>query len=464
VKVILFVDQEESMRELSILELEGRLDVRVIEENSGHEAINYMKGKPDIDAIVCDYDMPGGNGSAVYDHVKNYGPLDFGREIPFVFFTGRNIRDLKTLRGFPDINVDRYLQKPFDFKKLAPTLKDILYRPSKDEDVTTRDFKETPFCKIGIKRFAKINYYNCDIYIRLSETKFIKIFKKDELIEVSQLDKYAKKGVDFLYVNPEDFEKLAAHYARILKAELANIHLSIKERALTEVDGIQFVHETIQEFGITPAVVDTTNVIVESIMQMLKSHPSMLKMLTQMMNDKDYIYEHSLIMSYFGNMLVSELNWSNSSTLEKIVTASLMHDLCLEDAKLALVDSLDADSIQRHSLSKPQVELIKQHPHQMAMQIRALNKFPPEVDQMIMDHHEKINGTGFPRGVKHTYLSQMTTILLITEDFVNAIYNKHMTHDLIKEVTTDIYNKYNIGHLKKTADAFLRVIAHNNIR
>jgi len=101
---ILFVDDEEAIRSLvkHFLEISGDLTVETAP--SAEMAIGIMKGTI-YDAIVCDYEMPGGmDGIGFLTLLRNDG-----NQIPFLIFTGRGQEEV----AIDAINhgADFYIQK-----------------------------------------------------------------------------------------------------------------------------------------------------------------------------------------------------------------------------------------------------------------------------------------------------------------------------------------------------------------
>jgi CheY-like chemotaxis protein len=63
---ILIVDDEENIRELIKLGFEIEITADFLEAKDGKEALEKVRAQPDIDLIICDFNMPRLNGGAVY--------------------------------------------------------------------------------------------------------------------------------------------------------------------------------------------------------------------------------------------------------------------------------------------------------------------------------------------------------------------------------------------------------------
>ncbi|MBF0312647.1 MAG: response regulator [Oligoflexia bacterium] len=453
-KIIFFVDDEKLIRELGTLELEGMLDVQVVEIASSDDAVAYLKKNPDVDLIISDYSTPKGNGGNIYEQVKQFSQNSGNKTIPFVLFTSMGLEEVNKLDGFASDSNNAYIQKPGDLKNLTKTVQKLLHNQVTSDPTS----EESPYCKVGIKNFLKFNSSSCDIFIKLSQKKFLKVINQNDSFDFEQIEKYANKGLSFFYVKRADFHAFSEHYSQLLRASLQDSNLSTEDRIEKEVEGMQFLQETILAFGINQTVIDTTNLLAESTEKIVKNNPDILKLLSIMMANKNYIYEHSLMMAYFASMIATEMNWSTSATLQKIVTACLMHDLLLDDPELAKVDILGEDMLQTNTFTRKQFDAIQKHPGDMALKMKRIQNFPSDIEQMVMDHHERFDGRGFPRGLTPDRITPMTSILIVAEEFVNEIYKKAINSNSIYKVAEGLKTKYNHVNFKKTIEGFLKVI------
>ncbi|HTR47116.1 MAG TPA: PAS domain S-box protein [Verrucomicrobiae bacterium] len=116
---VLIVDDEESIREIIQEGLTAR-GMRAEAVGSSEAAISYLASRP-CDVVLCDFNLPGINGSQLFERMEAQNPGTMPR---FVFMTG----DL-----LDPAAADRYrqkgaaiLQKPFHVSALATLLAEIL--------------------------------------------------------------------------------------------------------------------------------------------------------------------------------------------------------------------------------------------------------------------------------------------------------------------------------------------------
>ena len=85
---ILIVDDDHDIREIMMFTYDNEVDAEFLFAGDGKEAISKLESEPDIDLIVCDYNMPVSNGGDVYIYL-----LENKMNIPYVFCSSENIKD-----------------------------------------------------------------------------------------------------------------------------------------------------------------------------------------------------------------------------------------------------------------------------------------------------------------------------------------------------------------------------------
>ena len=48
---------------------------------------------------------------------------------------------------------------------------------------------------------------------------------------------------------------------------------------------------------------------------------------------------------------------------------------------------------------------------------------PPDVDSIIAQHHERPDGSGFPRGLTHLRIGPLATVFIVAHDIVTYLFD-----------------------------------------
>ncbi|HEY6584913.1 MAG TPA: HD-GYP domain-containing protein [Gaiellaceae bacterium] len=111
--------------------------------------------------------------------------------------------------------------------------------------------------------------------------------------------------------------------------------------------------------------------------------------------------------------------------LRAMATGALVHDigkLSVPDTILKKPAKLDADEF----------EVIKRHPESGFRMLRELG-FGESIRRLVLDHHERLDGTGYPRRINGTAISLDARILAVCDVYdaliSNRVYREAWTHE-----------------------------------
>jgi HD-GYP domain-containing protein (c-di-GMP phosphodiesterase class II) len=190
---------------------------------------------------------------------------------------------------------------------------------------------------------------------------------------------------------------------------------------------------------------------VNSAIALVKEGNKLADLLNSVMKGNDFISEHSMMITYVCSQLGMHLGWDIKSTLEKISMAALLHDSVLPE-ELSHVRTLK--SKEALEFSEEQRKLILEHPEIVASEVSKVTTMYPDVDSILIQHHERPDGSGFPRGLKALSISPLSALFIIAEEFAHAIYGKEVNADLLNDIADDFKAKFDKGNFRKPYQAF----------
>ena len=132
-----------------------------------------------------------------------------------------------------------------------------------------------------------------------------------------------------------------------------------------------------------------------------------------------YTYEHSLNVALYA--LIIGLNEGlTSKELQTLVLGCALHDL----GKLNISNSiLDKPS----KLTDTEFKAIQQHPLYGIELARSLNYADDRVEKIILQHHEKLDSTGYPYGVGYEKISHLARLAAVADIF-DAVTSTRVYH------------------------------------
>jgi putative nucleotidyltransferase with HDIG domain len=192
----------------------------------------------------------------------------------------------------------------------------------------------------------------------------------------------------------EDIESvsdlLATPYARPeVKKDFSETLTNAKK---LQSDGLDFISQSMEQLQLgKPVNMDEADVITGSIVESLSDNYNALMCLTQLRNKDSYLLQHSFNVSVFMGMLAASLNIQGED-LDRLVTGALLHD----------VGKINVDDEILHKPGKLTAEEWQEMRMHVTYGETHLQKIPglaQEIMDICAQHHERLDGTGYPRGL-----------------------------------------------------------------
>ncbi|WP_127718101.1 HD-GYP domain-containing protein [Halobacteriovorax sp. HLS] len=315
-------------------------------------------------------------------------------------------------------------------------------------------YTQEKYRKVRLIYFLRFNRVLCDVFIKIGEDKFVKVLKKDDIYTREDLQKYRDKEVKYLYIDNDDYDDFGAGLAQTpFLIEDKSLSAEFVEDAV--INTLDIVHEMVAESGVTEEVLNLVDYTVFQIENNLDDDRVLGKLLDNFRGRKDYILDHSYMMAYFSNSICSHMDWDSEEIRKKLSYAAILQDLTVSDAKIAYDVNLQTAEMINYSVEE--IEIYKKHPETIAKLIANNDKIPLNVDEIVLCHHERPEGTGFPRGLSHHRVSQLTAVFIVAHVFVDELYRCEFELDKITEILERMKVSYDFGNYKKPFQGLVNV-------
>lgn len=309
------------------------------------------------------------------------------------------------------------------------------------------------FCSIKIEEFYSSQSVLFDIYIKIKEGKYLKILHAGDSFSKERIDKYKnEKKIDSLYFHSSDRSKFVKYNNFLAKKLISNKAVPVfnKVNQLKNVSE-KFIEEAFT-VGIKPQVVDQGREVCETVYQLIESQAELYSVLKSFQNFDPTAYAHSFLVTLYATAIIKQFEWQSKTTIETTAMACMFHDIGKILLPKEFVDLRPKD------MSPDQLEIYKTHP-ELGLQVvetsRAINN---SVKQIILQHHEAYDGTGFPFGKKGNKILTLANIVCLADDFVRImIEDKLQPVEALRKLLTDKerVKRYNTIIIEKFINVFV---------
>lgn len=311
--------------------------------------------------------------------------------------------------------------------------------PPKEEAITLDD-ENSIYLELPIVLFMKEQTLKYDLYLKMSSNKYIKVFKNGEQLVKEDFEKYQKRSVKTVYLKSEDYLSATVELSTRMSKSLEVKKLRVEQYMALSLFSLDKVNKIVNKLGLREEVLVLTNQVLGLSSSIINKNKDLLKLLGTSLNRKDFLSEHTMMLVFITTSISKYMGWHSVTTSEKLTVASLFHDITLEDEELAKIEIIDSSTSK--FFSQKQIIKLKNHPQEAVDLLSNFHGLPSDVDKIILQHHEKPDGTGFPRGLEWKRIYSLAAIFIVAEDFVNSIYECGLSHINTDHILLELEEKY----------------------
>lgn len=446
----LIVDDEEDVIELFQIIVEGRFSCEFFTATDGNQAIEVLKANPEIDLIISDFYMEKGSGDIIY----NFNKENENRR-PFLFVTGKSIRELSSCNDFDQNSKYDYLMgKPIKELVFLSAIENMIKVVQGEKTVDLADIHSEEigeFKSLSIDTLKNIDLGSAELFVKIGKDKFIKVKNESDNFSGEEVLKYRKKAGDKLFVKKDYFAKLSKHAVQNINQKIASAE-GESEVKMVAAELLDHIYEGFDQFGISSAQIGLVNDTVEKCQEVLSEKKGFKSLMGKFSNDEGYMIAHSMMAMHISAMISNNMGISTDRHLEKFSYACMLHDLALSDPNLSEIMDKNSDKFKR--LSKEERDDILGHPQKIATFVEKKPEIPQDLYYILLEHHEKPDGTGFPRGLNATRISPMGALFIISLKVADHLYHHQFKN--LKNLVIDLKENYSHGNFKKPCEAFFQ--------
>lgn len=320
--------------------------------------------------------------------------------------------------------------------------------------------KKVEYCKIPLDFFKPGSELFCDVYIKLNDSKYVKVIQRFSRFDKNDFLKFREKEIKHFYVKDKDFKIITKKLAHVMntgsQAEGALVALNDQVDVSIPLALQQTVAESINKLGLNEDALEITSVAISSSLEMIQKSNDLGALIQNALKNVSYISEHSFITSFVASAILKELGEDSLDNLQSISIASFFHDLALEEDDEAKIQSIESKRFL--ILGIHEQKEVRDHPIKATNMLAKVAGLPKNTLQVVEQHHERYDGSGFPFGLSHTEIAPLSTVFIIAHEFTHLSYNSGFNPVHIEAILEDMGMRYKTGYFKVVMKALLSIV------
>ncbi|WPU64579.1 HD domain-containing phosphohydrolase [Peredibacter starrii] len=429
--------------------LETLLHTEVTELESEEKALSFLKNLDSVPSMI------------IYDYTPNAYLLE-----DFIGYLRDNSKLVRIV-----VLVDKIREEGKELLKDQhqmilmdeSTLPGALVEESKKLFAGSPFLNEEQYSRIDINFLAILDGINKNLFIRIGNDKFIKIFHEDDNTDVLDLTKYKSKGINYFYLtrdtamwvinqiqNQIDIFLKANNFRFVLRGASDSPEKRFEQKIL-RIDDEVHVDKDFKE-SIEKAVEKIRAIVekeakVDAFLRVLKENQNHYALFTQKMN----------LTSLMSCVLAKQLDWISKTTMDKLVYASVVSDITLAvRPELLKIPNLHEFERVKNTLSEEDQKIFLSHPKDAANLIkRYFTSAPPDTDALVYQHHEFPDGSGFPLGLRAEKISPLSALFIVATDF--SFYYLQDDEPTMDDFLLKCHSRYDFVNFRKVIKALEKV-------
>ncbi len=246
-----------------------------------------------------------------------------------------------------------------------------------------------------------------DLFIKL-QGHFILYAPPGYQWERQELNDLVAGGYDQLFIRKSETNK-AKMYLQLAKLPGIDKSLAPPERIQSiEQIGAEFIR-CLHEGELTGACVSKGEILAASVVDCMMEDRTSIKHLSGLADRDYYTYVHSIRVAAYATAIAIEMGLTAKNLLTKVALGGIFHDIGKKDVPLGILNKAGP-------LTDKEWSVMRSHP-QTGHSSVGETLLAHVSREIILHHHEKLNGSGYPHGLAKGSLLSDVQIATLADVF-----------------------------------------------
>ncbi len=268
---------------------------------------------------------------------------------------------------------------------------------------------------VPIQEFVGRDTIPVDVYILLGGKKYLLVGKNGQPMD--RIRKYMEKGLDRIYMRISDY----SYFMHLLITEAASGVSASDATDLTRVVNLQSAMESVYrelaENGLDESVINHVKMVNHVTLTLVAKNPRLTDLFARLVKTRPNIAEYSMMVSVISAMIGVAQEWTKPGTIEKLALGGFLHEVGRTKLPRELLDKPVS------SMTKDELVIYQNHTeigYQLLLQLKSV---PEDVLDIVREHHERADGSGFPRGIKDLQMNPLAKVVAVATAFCDDYFS-----------------------------------------
>lgn len=448
-KIIVCSKNTEFIEYVSLL-IEGKFPVLIEIKESSDDFVGNPSLVSDIFMIITDFKLDEPHG----DLIRSINKDCYNIPLLYVIENGEQHNKDFFKDFFFENKYNRALTKALLPKKLILLMEELIHQQELNDlfKESLEEHEGKKLYRIRAELFLERERVSGDVFVKLQNGKFIKLIKANDEVNRETVQNIINKNQFYLYQDANSYDEFLNSKLDVMKKTLNLKDIQQSQKVQLQLTSIKEVQDAVRIMGISEMAIELTDEIVSSVDELISNNKNLKPLVKQMLKHKSSFFTRSSILNYLLGGLATKIGWNTKTSLKKLIFSSVFCDFPFNDEQdhLAMISSLEDPRVL--SLSKHEKKLVIKHPEMAAHKLESNSKgMLLDEGIIIKQHHERPDGTGFPRGLNSKSISPMSCAFILCYEFVQLlIINCEKPEEIDCEYMFDLMGEsYRTGNFEK---------------
>lgn len=280
---------------------------------------------------------------------------------------------------------------------------------------------------------------------------------KGSLLDDYVIDSMLKLGVMSVYIQegePDEEEKQEEDICPLAQKNIAEFRtedrskVSLSNSVRKRVsEGIQFIYNNTESEQFS----DTTVHIANDLMSAIENNDAVAIDIGALKTSDEYTFKHSVDVATIAMVLAKQQGFSKKQ-IHEIGVCGLLHDIGKTKVPLEILN-------KPGRLDDDEFAIMKQHSVYGYKMIKDRPEYTPAISLGILQHHEKINGKGYPMNVSADKITKYAKILSVADIYDALVterpYKKAFSQRAAVEMIMSMTNELDMSAMQSFLDSII---------